>query len=488
MTRGLRSEKAIGSLSNEWFPHLSLYMIFEISFSADHRLRYMTRLKMAKSQSRPPRRKACSNCIKSKVRCTLDRPACSRCRLTGRTCDYGTTTTALEHRHFPRLQETHIGETDSLESQSVPSPSVPELSSRVLQTPPSLSYTPSPSANNTIWCPPNQQAQELPIEAFSKEKEFDFEAINLTPSSIAEDIRDRWLRPFFLPAHGRSETPKVCHPHTLQFIARIMKTYPRYMLRDRRPPPIIHHVQVRENETPRALANCYSLVRMWEQAVPGSEEIVLNTVAREMERLASEVCISIHCTSYKPQVITHLKSPDQHDYELLSSFQAYLIYSILMYFGPRGGFSDTIIITLMNMASQTARNGLFCAAELARTRPTWESWIVAATKRRAIFTLYIFSNIYNADRMLPNFVAEELRGVYAPGNKALWEAADRETWNKEYDRYLLDWQDGSLEISELWPSTEMEEPERRRRIERWVQTVDEFGMMLYSVCAHIHGS
>ncbi|PYH70935.1 Zn(II)2Cys6 transcription factor domain-containing protein [Aspergillus vadensis CBS 113365] len=375
---------------------------------------------MAKSQSRPPRRKACSNCIKSKVRCTLDRPACSRCRVTGRNCDYGTTTLALGQRNFSRLQEGHSGEAGSLESQSVTSPSVPEFTSRGLN----------------------------------------FEAINLTPSSIAEDIRDRWLRPFFLPAHGRSETPKVCHPYTLQFLARILKTYPRYMLRDGRPPPIIHHVQVTENKTPRALANCYSLVRMWEQAVPGSEEIVMNTVAREMERLASEVCISL----------------------------TYLIYSILIYFGPQGGFTDTIMITLMDMASQTARNGLFCDAELARTRPTWESWIVAATKRRAIFTLYLFSNIYNADRMLPNFVAEELRGVYAPGNKTLWEAADRETWNKEYDRYLLDWQDGSLEISELWPSPEKEEPERRRRIERWVQTVDEFGMMMYSVCAHIHGS
>ncbi|OJI80450.1 hypothetical protein ASPTUDRAFT_154765 [Aspergillus tubingensis CBS 134.48] len=424
---------------------------------------------MAKSQSRPPRRKACSNCIKSKVRCTLDRPACSRCRATGRNCDYGTTTLALGQRNSSRLQEGHSGEAGSFESQSVTSPSVPEFSSRVLQTPPSLSYTPSPSANNIIWDPPTQQSQEPPIEATSKEKELNFEAIHLTPSSIAEDIRDRWLRPFFLPAHGRSETPKVCHPYTLQFLARILKTYPRYMLRDGRPPPIIHHVQVAENKTPRALANCYSLVRMWEQAVPGSEEIVMNTVAREMERLASE-------------------SPNQHDYELLSSFQAYLIYSILIYFGPQGGFTDTIMITLMDMASQTARNGLFCDAELARTRPTWESWIVAATKRRAIFTLYLFSNIYNADRMLPNFVAEELRGVYAPGNKALWEAADRETWNKEYDRYLLDWQDGSLEISELWPSPEKEEPERRRRIERWVQTVDEFGMMLYSVCAHIHGS
>ncbi|GKZ24390.1 hypothetical protein AbraIFM66951_001313 [Aspergillus brasiliensis] len=241
------------------------------------------------------------------------------------------------------------------------------------------------------------------------------------------------------------------------------------MLRDKRPPPIIHHAQVRENETPRALANCYSLVRMWEQAVPGSEEIVMNTVAREMERLASE-------------------SPNQHDYELLSSFQAYLIYSILMYFGPQGGFSDTTMVTLLDMASHTARNGLFCAAELARVRPTWESWIVAATKRRAIFTLYLFSSIYNADRMLPNFVAEELRGVYAPGNKTLWEATDRQTWNKEYDRYLLDWQDGSLEINELWASPEKEEPGRKRRIERWVESADEFGMMLYSVCAHIHGS
>src|SRR5689334_16134883 len=97
------------------------------------------------------------------------------------------------------------------------------------------------------------------------------------------------------------------------------------------------------------------------------------------------------CSSYEALMITELKSPNRHDYELLSSFQAYLIYSILMYFGPQGGFSDTTMVTLLDMASHTARNGLFCAAELARVRPTWESWIVAATKRRAIFTLYLFS-------------------------------------------------------------------------------------------------
>jgi hypothetical protein len=29
--------------------------------------------------------------------------------------------------------------------------------------------------------------------------------------------------------------------------------------------------------------------------------------------------------------------------------------------------------------------------------------------------------------------------------------------------------------------------ERRERVDRWVESVDEFGMMLFAVCAHIHG-
>lgn len=161
-----------------------------------------------------------------------------------------------------------------------------------------------------------------------------------------------------------------------------------------------------------------------------------------------------------------------------------------MYFSPLRGFcsvTEKTITTLMEMAFRTARNGLVCTAEIDHTRPTWESWIVAAAKRRAIFTMYLFSSVYNADWSLPNFVASEMEGVYAPGNKVLWNASDREIWGKEYKRHLLDWEDGKLEISELWRSEETGSAERRRRIERWLQTVDEFGMMVFGACAHIHG-
>lgn len=159
----------------------------------------------------------------------------------------------------------------------------------------------------------------------------------------------------------------------------------------------------------------------------------------------------------------------------------------MIYFSPLGTLStvnDSMMITLMEMAFRTVGNGLCCAAETSHTRPTWESWIIVSAKRRAILVMYLFSSVYNADRSLPNFLANEIGDVYAPENKALWRAKDRETWAREYDQHLSEWTDGMLKISELWRS---EDPHRRTRIERWIQTVDEFGMMIFGVCAHIHG-
>lgn len=102
----------------------------------------------------------------------------------------------------------------------------------------------------------------------------------------------------------------------------------------------------------------------------------------------------------------------------------------MTYFNPLSGCSpvtNETVISLMEMAYRTARNGLFCVAELAHARPTWESWIVVAAKRRAIITMYLSSSVYNADRLLLDFVAREIKDMYAPGDKALWNANDRET-------------------------------------------------------------
>jgi hypothetical protein len=246
------------------------------------------------AKPRPPRRKACASCVKSKARCSLEKPACSRCRLRDQNCVYETAPLASEQRSSRLAQGGAGAEPRGLSRLSpvlLPDSNSASITS---QTPVSLadavanppSWTP---VDNTIWHPPNQHLQGQFLKGPLGTTELHFRNIQLTPTSEANSIRSRWLKPYFIPTLSLTDIPKVVLPYTVQFIKRIFRTYPRRMLKDGDIPPIIHQAQVKGSEIPRALANCYSIVRMWEHAVPGSEEVVLSTLRREMDRLSSEV-------------------------------------------------------------------------------------------------------------------------------------------------------------------------------------------------------
>ncbi|KAL1836747.1 hypothetical protein VTK73DRAFT_4934 [Phialemonium thermophilum] len=239
-------------------------------------------------------------------------------------------------------------------------------------------------------------------------------------------------------------------------------------------PPIIHPLQATHVVQSVALANCYTLVRMWVHRSPGSEAFVADALRREMERL--------------------VKDDPEDDLGALAAFQAYFLYCVLLYFVPLEGFAranDGTMITLHEMAFRTARKGLVCAAEEAGgSQPAWESWIVAATKRRAIFSLSLFDIVYNAERQAPTFVSDELRDAFVPEGRAVWQATTRAKWQREYARYWSLWEGdgrGAVRICELWTPPETGARERRDRIDRWVEVADEFGMMLFALCVHIHG-
>jgi hypothetical protein len=176
--------------------------------------------------------------------------------------------------------------------------------------------------------------------------------------------------------------------------------------------------------------------------------------------------------------------------DLLAAFQAFLIYSI-MAFSPQDEDSlidQTTLINLQEFASRISQAGLVCQAELAHTRPHWKSWIVASAKRRTLFAMYMFDNAVNTFNNNPVYIAVELETLPAPASKALWEARKREAWEREYDLYLGNWEGGGLRLGELWLlETETGARERRERVDKWVESVDEFGMMLLAVCMHTHG-
>ncbi|CAG7965270.1 unnamed protein product [Penicillium nalgiovense] len=403
----------------------------------------------------PPRKKACQSCTDSKVRCGLEKPTCSRCRARGKQCRYPAGSGDV-YQSSPVVSNGQISADEILSFE----PSLANFS-----TTPTLTAFSSPVSGHASDIPRIDSQHE---STQTVDTDLTFDHIDLVPMIDAEKIRDRWLQPYLLTA--TEQVPKLFNPFTVQFVTCVLRSYPNHLLDEKGLPPFIHPLQLNSKAMPRTIANCFSLVRMWMNRVAGSEAIVLSTVRQEMERLSREGATS--------------------DFETLCSFQVYLIYLLTAYFFPIGNASlidDMSMITLQDFAFRVAKAGFTCKAELSQTRPTWESWIIASAKRRTLFTMYIFSNVYNSDKGLPNFLSDELGGILVPESKALWEASDRDSWTRQYNRHLSKWEDGMLQISELWRSPETGSEARRKRIGRWVQSTDEFGMMLFAVCAHIHG-
>ena len=108
-------------------------------------------------------------------------------------------------------------------------------------------------------------------------------------------------------------------------------------------------------------------------------------------------------------------------------------------------------------------------------------------KRRSLYTTYLFDNLSCSRNELPTFLGEELESLPAPASKTLWEASKRAVRTTEYNTHLSEWPEGSLRIDELWPAPETSIEERRKKVDRWLESVDEFNMILWAITLATHG-
>lgn len=307
----------------------------------------------------------------------------------------------------------------------------------------------------------------------------DFEALDFSGLDAellcpinADDISNRWLNSFVpVPGQKTKEYP----PAVTSFIYRILKSYAAVTIRGHGIPPFVHSSQTTVESSRPPLSTCLSLVRMCESPLPGSEGAAMDVLQREMTSL-------------------YEKHTEYGDLTLLSAFQAYLIYSLVLFFKFSPGvrtFLRQAMMNLQHIACSSSRQGLVCEAEQRRARPRWEAWIVAEAKRRTLFVMYLFDSLLLAEDGLPTFLGTELRGLLAPAGKLLWRACTRNEWETAYNHYLADWDGGGLRIDELWPiEGDMGETgikERRNRVDQWLEDVGEFGTMVYAVTSCTHG-
>lgn len=105
------------------------------------------------------------------------------------------------------------------------------------------------------------------------------------PISDIASIRDRWLYPYLDDSPARY----AVMAHSMTFLCRVFRTYPRMTSRRNQLPPFMHPAQISKN-VPLPLANCFTLSRMWEgRSVISDGDLMEATVGRELDRLFTEV-------------------------------------------------------------------------------------------------------------------------------------------------------------------------------------------------------
>jgi hypothetical protein len=300
----------------------------------------------------------------------------------------------------------------------------------------------------------------------------DFSCLELICPINAQDIANRWLNSYIPDPGQEIKSYPAC---TTAFIYRILKSYAAITVHGRGAPPFVHASQLMATSTRGPLSTCLTLVRICEKPLPGSESVAADVLQREMNSL-----YETHGT--------------YDDMALLAAFQAYLIYSMVLFFRlsqEAKPFLRQAMMNLQELACSSSRRGLVCTAEEQHSRPRWEAWIVAEAKRRTLFTMYLFDSVLSAQDGLPTFLGIELEGLPAPANQYLWRAQKRHEWEMAYNTHLVDWLTGGFHIDELWPiPTNLDESsrlERCRRVDQWLEDVDEFGTMLYAVTSSTHG-
>ncbi|KAI3331411.1 hypothetical protein F4824DRAFT_296160 [Ustulina deusta] len=428
------------------------------------------------------RQKACQQCSASKAKCHRFEGGCSRCVQRGLRCAYPRSASPREAAHQPSVAGERVRLTEQTAAvdpaidNAIPHhelfgdngsmrPVNRSTRSNMERDVASLSEPTSASRH------PNDMSLTVAQGADGAEIK-DFVDLRLICPINAEGIANRWLGAYIpLLDQKAKEYPTAIKT----FLHRMVKSYVIVTIRGRGYPPFIHAAQVAAHLVRPPLSTCLSLVRICEHQLPGSEETAAVVLQREMRDLFEQRETFDSVT-------------------LLCAFQAYLIFTMVLFF-RLGQIADPFlrqaVMNLQELACASAQRGLVCEVEQQWLRPKWESWIVAEASRRTLYTMYLFDGILSAHDGLPTFIGTELIGLPAPASRTLWRAQTRLDWEASYNSFLADWNEGGLCIDELWPApehfNENDVVRRRDRVDRWLEGVDEFGTMLYAVTSCTHG-
>lgn len=433
------------------------------------------------------RRRACILCAERKVRCDRASGRCATCAERGEKCRYPSNSPSKKSVHTanpgrePRQYESSTVSDGTVTSNSLhPGNEINRTAnneSRFSVRPPQQSPDDDPGAprySKSVTKSQTDHSSDPDSIAGSiqtHEQTFDFTDLELDCPINADEIQNRWLSSYI---SGPGQTKKEYPPIIVNFMSRMMKSYVVAAVNDQGCPPWVHFSQVTSGKSTH-LSTCLDLIRRFAKSSMRDPDDTLTTIQSEMS--------TIH------QSMAKLDNMGK-----LTTFQAYLIYTMVLYFCVDGlpkPFLREAMINVQGLACASARGGLVCSRNQQSTRSKWEAWIASEAKRRTIYTMYMFDSILLSRDGLQNYLGVELRCLPAPGAKRLWQTQIRSQWDRLYDSHLTAWPDEDFRIDELWPLppnlSEAAINERQRRLDLWLQGLDEYGTMVFAVTSCTHG-
>jgi hypothetical protein len=186
-------------------------------------------------------------------------------------CEYATNSYLQHSRSGSQASELQF-QYDSL-------PEIPSTDVPIQSLDPQLTSASSPD-HMPCDSPPNLLSRPTETPCFKAN-------VVVVNNNNVGDIRDRWLYPYVEDSPAKHTVLN----HSMEYLCRVLRTYPKMMARKEQVPPIIHPMQVSAGDISLPLANCFTLAKMWEGSAEPAGELIEQTIKREVERLFNEVFI-----------------------------------------------------------------------------------------------------------------------------------------------------------------------------------------------------
>lgn len=234
-------------------------------------LKLCTRVKSASL-----RQKSCQQCAGAKAKCNLRRPTCSRCTSRGVPCTYTSGSSESDGAFEPTTP-------DLFSVGTMYPPGGPDMDTMldgfdqdIMNDVLTQGFDNNPSFSDTLarWSAP---------EDYSK-------TVACAPEFVR--LENPWISTLLLPSTETPDGTPELAKHSMQSLLRAMRTWPRILCKGLQMPPVFHHSVVENKDIPLPLANCCTLVHMWDRQYKGTSSIVQDTILKEIKTIFENVRFS----------------------------------------------------------------------------------------------------------------------------------------------------------------------------------------------------